>query len=128
VINSHPGVKWETQTDGALPELPLSETSFVETLVILLRNAVEAMQGEGCARLECCVSDGDFSVVVLDEGPGFDSRDISMVFKPGYTTKAEGSGYGLFLARRMVEEHGGRIIAESRSGPGARVEVRLPVA
>ena len=50
-----------------------------------------------------------------------------LFFEPGYTTKPEGSGYGLFLARRILEKHGGRLEATRTGGGGAAFELALPV-
>jgi signal transduction histidine kinase len=127
MLASHPGVEWDTRSDGARPALGLPETSFTETLVILLRNAVEAMDGEGRGVIESWVEDDRLHLAISDAGVGFDDVDVSKIFKPGYTTKAEGSGYGLFLARRIIEEHGGTIALKSRAGGGGRVELALPV-
>jgi signal transduction histidine kinase len=124
---AHPGVVWETRSDGTSPRVPLSDASFSETLVILMRNAVEAMGGEGHGLLESYVKDGTLHVVVADDGEGFRDTDPGEIFKPGFTTKASGSGYGLFLARRILEEHGGRIAARPRPDGGALVELCLPV-
>jgi signal transduction histidine kinase len=128
MVATHPEVGWETKSDGARPVLTLPETSFTETLVILLRNAVEAMDGDGSGLVESWVEDGRLNVAISDAGVGFDDVDVSKIFKPGYTTKSEGSGYGLFLARRIIEEDGGTIALKSRAGGGARVELTLPVA
>lgn len=124
---SHPGVVWEMRTDGKTPDVTLSDASFSETLVILMRNAVEAMNGEGHGLLECFVKDEQLHVVVADEGEGFHGADPAEIFKPGFTTKSGGSGYGLFLARRILEEHGGRISASQRPNGGVMVELCLPV-
>ena len=127
ISSSHPGVRWDTRCDGARPALPLSESSLAETLVILLRNAVEAMGGRGRGSVETCVTDGQYHVMICDDGVGFADAEISKIFDPGYTTKDRGSGYGLFLARRIVEEQGGSIHAQSRPERGAIVELSLPV-
>jgi signal transduction histidine kinase len=127
VTAAHPGVSWATTTDGSCPEIGLPESSFTEMLVILMRNAIEAMEGEGRAELESWVKDGVLHVTIADEGVGFPAEDEAKLFKPGYTTKPKGSGYGLFLARRIVEEQGGRITAAPREGRGAQIEVRLPI-
>lgn len=127
VVASHPDVEWETRSDGANPALPLPETSFAETLVILMRNAVEAMDGQGTALVESWVEEGRLHVRISDEGRGFGDVDVNEIFKPGFTTKQGGSGYGLFLARRILEEHGGGISARARSGRGAVVEVTVPL-
>jgi signal transduction histidine kinase len=128
VARSHPGVDWKIQTDAGAPRVTIPSASLAETLVILLRNAVEAMQGEGRGMLETEVSDGLFKVRIGDEGPGLSESQIGEIFKPGFTTKDEGSGYGLFLARRIAEEHGGSITARARAGRGALFELTLPVA
>jgi signal transduction histidine kinase len=127
VATAHPDVEWETKSDGVNPRLPLPDTSFTETLVILMRNAVEAMDGKGRASVESWVAEGWLHVRITDEGRGFGEIDVNDIFKPGYTTKQGGSGYGLFLARRILEEHGGGIAARSREGRGAVVEVTLPL-
>ncbi|MFP6639019.1 MAG: ATP-binding protein, partial [Myxococcota bacterium] len=126
--NSHPGVSWETRTDGSSPRLTIPESSFSETLVILLRNAVEAMHGQGRGLVETSVEAGDLHVRIGDEGPGLQGVDLAEIFKPGFTTKQGGSGYGLFLARRIIEEHGGSVEAGSRPDGGALFEIVLPEA
>jgi len=128
LTRSHPGVEWDVRHDGKLPAVTIPHASLAETLVILLRNAVEAMEGKGRASLETAVSDGFLVIRIGDEGPGLDDSQIAEIFKPGFTTKAKGSGYGLFLARRIAEEHGGTINAYARSERGAVFELSLPVA
>jgi signal transduction histidine kinase/DNA-binding response OmpR family regulator len=69
-------------------------------------------------------------VTVADTGPGIKPEYLSQVFEPFFTTKgdSEGTGLGLAICRRIVEQHFGRIIAESRPGAGARFTVALPAA
>jgi signal transduction histidine kinase len=124
---SHPGVSWDLESDGASPDMPLSSESFAETLEIFLRNAVEAMHGQGKGSIETWVADAQLHVTIYDEGDGLDPADLSEIFKPGFTTKPNGSGYGLFLARRIIEEHGGRVTARPREERGAMVELCLPL-
>ena len=63
-------------------------------------------------------------ISVLDDGPGVAAEDLESVFQPGHTTRADGSGLGLALARRMARTAGGDLLA--RPGPGGRFEVRVP--
>ena len=128
VIRSHPGVEWDVQTNPDAPPVTIPGTSLTETLVILLRNAVEAMSGEGRGMLETEISGGQVKIRIGDDGPGLNESQIEEIFKPGFTTKRKGSGYGLFLARRIAEEHGGSITVRARSGQGALFELTLPVA
>ncbi len=123
---AHPKVNWEIISEGFSPELSLSDSSLTETLTILLRNAVEAMKGEGEGRVESRVVNGRFILTIMDEGGGLAPEELGEVFKPGFTTKEEGSGYGLFLARRIVEQHGGTISASASPEGGASFEINLP--
>jgi len=105
----------------------LGEAPMLELLVILMRNAVEAMGGRGQGVVEYGRAGGFCRLLVRDQGPGFDPEALSKIFQPGYTTKQTGSGFGLFLARRIVEDHGGRLdLANGESG-GAVVSVELPL-
>ena len=55
-------------------------------------------------------------------------RTCPNIFRPFFTTKGQGTGLGLSLARRMVESHGGSITVTSEVGSGTRFAVRLPIA
>jgi len=63
---------------------------------------------------------------VRDSGPGIEPADISRLFDPFYTTKAQGSGLGLSNVKRIVEAHHGRVEVRSRKGTGATFVMRLP--
>ena len=66
-------------------------------------------------------------VIVSDEGKGIAPEHLPNIFRPFFTTKGQGTGLGLSLARRMVESHGGTINATSVLGEGTQVTVQLPV-
>jgi two-component system sensor histidine kinase AtoS len=65
---------------------------------------------------------------VRDEGPGIPPKAMARVFEPFYTTKEKGMGIGLFLAKKIVEAHGGTIEARSREGEGTEFRIELPGA
>jgi nitrogen fixation/metabolism regulation signal transduction histidine kinase len=98
-----------------------------------LRNALEALEQTPNARVDVHVSAAeyggvDFAVLkVEDNGPGFDTADISQVFDPYVTTKPKGTGLGLAVVKKLVEEHVGTILAENRKDGGAAISIRLPI-
>ena len=65
---------------------------------------------------------------VSDRGPGIPEDKLKKVFEPFFTSKAEGMGMGLSIARTIVEAHNGRIWAENQIGGGAVFRVSLPLA
>jgi len=71
---------------------------------------------------------GDVLVSVRDSGNGFPSGLAEQLFEPFFSTKAEGTGMGLAIARGIIEAHGGTISAENFDGGGACFTVRLPQA
>lgn len=123
---AHADVEWTIEGDADAP-VGLAPSDLCEVLVILMRNAVEAMAGRGCARIAVAREGDSVRVSVCDAGRGFDATALERIFEAGYTTKPQGSGYGLYLARRLVVEAGGRIAARSAEGGGAEIEIALPI-
>lgn len=66
-------------------------------------------------------------VTLTDTGPGIPPHVLQDIFKPFFTTKHRGTGLGLSVSRRIVEDHGGWMDAESPPGQGATFRVCLPV-
>jgi signal transduction histidine kinase len=65
-------------------------------------------------------------MIVSDDGPGMTAAVRRRVFELHFTTKATGTGIGLYVARSIVEAHGGEILAESGDGRGSTFRLRLP--
>lgn len=114
-----------------LPEIWVDPEQLKEVLVNLLVNACEAMGGSGhivISEREGVVEPPGRVVViqVSDSGPGVPAAIQDRLFEPFFSTKEEGSGLGLSIAARIVEEHGGWLIHTSRKGKGAMFTITLP--
>lgn len=113
--------------DGGL-RARVDESSLRSALTNLILNAVQAMHGGG--RLGVTTRRGADSLVVevSDTGVGMSEEQMRNVFEAFYTTKTHGLGLGMPYAKRVVEQHGGRVSVESREGEGTTVRVYLPDA
>jgi signal transduction histidine kinase len=104
----------------------LDPESLKQVYLNLLLNALEAMPEGG--RLEVAASEarGGVEVSITDSGPGFPPEVLREIGQPFVTTKAQGTGLGLFLIRRLLDAAGGELRIENEAGRGARCTVRLP--
>jgi signal transduction histidine kinase len=100
-----------------------------EVFAVLFDNARRHAPGSRVT-VRSYASDGWLTVAVEDRGPGIPPSRLEQVFERGWTTSATGTGkgLGLYLARRLMEEQDGELIADNREGGGARFLVRLPLA
>jgi signal transduction histidine kinase len=93
----------------------------------LVKNAVDAMKGEGNLTINLYYKNKNILIDVKDSGSGMTNAQIRNAFKPGYSTKKRGWGLGLSLAKRVINEyHNGDIkIAESEVGKGTTFRIVL---
>ncbi|MBI4509554.1 MAG: PAS domain-containing protein [Deltaproteobacteria bacterium] len=96
-----------------------------QVLVNLGLNAIEAMQGLGELVFRVVSEDGEARFDVVDTGPGISADEQERIFSAFYTTKAEGTGLGLTVARDIVAAHGGVLKVASAEGKGSTFSVRL---
>jgi signal transduction histidine kinase len=115
-----------------LPPVCGDRVQLQQVILNLLMNGLDAMressEGERTLVLRTLAGDGAASVVVAveDSGMGIDEADLEHVFHAFYTTKPEGLGMGLAIARSIVEAHGGRLEARNNPGRGATFSFTLP--
>jgi len=126
-----PGLELDSRVDlPAEARLSADADKLRRVLVNLAHNAREAMRWNGRLRLEARVAGpppGVLELVVADEGPGVPEEIRERLFEPFVTSgKRHGTGLGLAVARRFVEDHGGRVEL-LQEGPGARFRIQLPL-
>lgn len=98
-----------------------------QTFLNISVNALEAMPQGGTLGLAMTVEGNLVKVSIQDDGRGIPKEVLERIYERDFTTKGSGSGIGLFVARTLVEMHGGEIRTESRVGEGTRVDVVLPI-
>lgn len=93
----------------------------------LSRNALAAMAHGGTLTVRTIVSRDTYQIVFADEGRGMSELDLQRLFQPFRTNFPSGTGLGMAISYRIVQEHGGRIDVVSREGLGSSITVSLPV-
>jgi len=123
------GVRLENASEGAVPVIRADAKSVAQAVANLLRNALEACSAGGRVRVMVSADDGaaeGVTVTVEDDGVGLAVEIRPRLFTPFATTKAQGTGLGLSLARKFVEAHGGTI-SLTPLPKGTKARIRLPV-
>jgi len=132
--NRFDGVEWDLRLSEQVPALRADPGQLQQVLLNLFMNAADALKEKPSARgIIGVTTSADergrlVRVVVTDTGPGIAASNLTRIFEPHFTTKAEGHGFGLSTSYRIVTNHGGRITAESPPGQGACFTITLPVS
>lgn len=127
------GVQVEMPPD--LPVLNVDAEKIREAMSALVSNALfftDRPKGERKIRIEASTDRGFHRICMIDNGIGIDPRYISQVFELGGVSKLDrqrggGPGYGLYLAKRIIESHGGELTVESKLGEGTTFCFTVPV-
>lgn len=120
-------VQIETLFSAANPAVLADADQLKQVLVNLVSNAVQAMEDTG-GRIVVRVWDDDSFVFVsvVDDGPGMPPDVLEKVFDPFYSTRGGGTGLGLTIVHRIIDQHGGRVEAQSTPGEGTTFTIALP--
>lgn len=111
-----------------LPTVMADPDQLKQVFVNLISNAVQAMGSDGGSiEVSGTADEGFVSVAVKDSGPGIPDRDLRKVFDPFYSTRDEGTGLGLTIVHRIIDEHDGHIGVVSSLGKGTTFTVSLPI-
>jgi len=95
--------------------------------VNIIKNAIDAMPKGGTLTVKSRVSNGNLEITFSDTGAGMSKETLKKIWRPLFTTKAKGMGFGLPICKRIVEAHGGRISIESAAGKGSAFTVSIPI-
>lgn len=120
------GVEKSLSLHGGGLRARIDESSLRSALTNLILNALQAMQGGGLLSVTTRRAADSLVVEIADTGVGMTEEQLRNVFEAFYTTKSQGLGLGMPYAKKVVEEHGGRVSVESREGEGTTVRVYLP--
>jgi len=120
-------VNLELSLKESLPHLHADRKLLQQLFWNIILNALQATNDGGLVAVSTTSDNGSVTVTVRDNGKGISSAERENIFKPFYTTKHQGTGLGLTISRRIVEQHRGSIVLENGTSAGTTCVVRLPV-
>src|SRR5207253_1685824 len=101
---------------------------LVQVFLNLILNAIDATDAGGRISVRAEAADATLLVHVQDDGAGIALEHRDRLFQPYFTTKKHGTGLGLFVTRRLVQDHGGDVGFTCRPDAGTTFDVQLPCA
>jgi two-component system sensor histidine kinase HydH len=119
-----------SQIENHLPAVTADPVRLTQALMNLVINAVQAVEKNGRVQVSATKSATGGAVVlrVQDSGPGIPANKLEEIFDPYFTTKPEGIGLGLWIARQIAVAHGGTLRTENASAGGAIFTLLLPLS
>jgi PAS domain S-box-containing protein len=122
-------VGFELYVEPELPPVRCEENQNKQVFINVIKNSQQSMPSGGTIRMELKRSGQDKVLIrITDQGCGISDDQMSRLGEPFYTTKDSGTGLGLMISYKIVENHGGALRITSNSGSGTTVDIELPAA
>ena len=121
-------VRLEIDENSTVRSLRADQGQIERVLTNLIRNACQAMSGDGTVTITATDTADHVVVHVRDTGIGIPAGELNSVFEPLFTTKAKGIGLGLAVSRRYAQRNGGSLTVESKVGEGTTFHLSVPLA
>ncbi len=117
----------EVRCPEPVPRLSIDRNQIKQAFFNIIKNALQAMTRGGILTITISADDRYLAIAFKDTGHGMAAADFSRLFEPFHSTKAEGSGLGLMIVQRIVQDHGGKIEVHSQPNTGTTFAVYLPL-
>ena len=127
-------IELETEYDATLPNFLADAQQLEMVFNIIIENAIDAMEGEGTltihtSQIENVLQEATpfCEIEITDTGRGLSQEELEKIFQPFYTTKEHGSGMGLTIAKKIIEDHKGTLSVYSKPNLGTTFRIVLPI-
>ncbi len=119
-------IRIENNLDGRSFKILADEDLLYRALLNIFINAIQAINGPGNISVRVEHEKDSYKIEISDSGNGISEENLKKIFNPFFTTKQKGSGLGLSIVKKIIEEHQGIIWIDSKKAEGTRVTIRLP--
>jgi len=118
----------DLKMDEAVLDIDCDEKQMKQVFLNLIKNGFESMSEGGKLTINGSqTANNMLSIIILDEGSGIPEDVQEKLFQPFFTTKDYGTGLGLMVSKKIIEDHNGQISINSNLGNGTKVEIILPI-
>ncbi|GAX60528.1 two-component sensor kinase [Candidatus Scalindua japonica] len=119
-------IKLQKRYETGIPEIPVDPAQIKQVFLNILMNAVESMPDGGALDVNIESEKKSIKIYIRDTGKGIQSGVLQNIYDPFFTTKESGTGVGLSVSLKIIEDHGGTIDAISKHGKGTTMVLTLP--
>ncbi|WP_350494544.1 ATP-binding protein [Cytobacillus solani] len=121
-------ISLSVEMDESIPLIECVENQIKQVCINLIKNGLDSMDNGGMFKILLKHElKNEISISFIDQGCGINQSELNKLFTPFYTTKGDGTGLGLIVTKKIIEDHQGEIKIESELNRGTQVEVILPV-
>ncbi len=118
----------QIEYDTGIPPAMVDRDRLKQAFYNLIKNSIQAMNTGGILKISTSLTDTHIVVAFSDSGTGIAPEHLNRLNEPYFTTKPTGTGLGLLIVRRIIQEHGGELQLESHLGHGTTVRMLLPLS
>lgn len=120
------GITVHKKLEHDLPEALVDPAQMKQVFLNLAKNAAESMSKGGTLTVKTCVEDSSIKIEFADTGEGIPPEVMGKLFTPFFTTKSGGTGVGLAVSQKIIDDHGGTLSVSSTAGSGSVFSILLP--
>ncbi|MGG0720387.1 ATP-binding protein [Robertmurraya massiliosenegalensis] len=120
-------VQFQLDLKNNIPSIYCEPNQLKKVFINIIKNAIEVMSSGGYIHISMKEEEGYIYISIQDEGEGISPELLQKLGEPFYTTKEKGTGLGLMVSYRIIDEHKGKIEVESEKGKGTTFHIKLPI-
>jgi len=120
--------------ENDLPKIMLNEGQIEQALINIIFNSIEAMELGGLLKISVLPNNHDLDdfpesikITFKDSGTGIKNYEMTQLVKPFFTTKTKGTGLGLTIVKRIMDNHKGNFVLQNANGKGTEAIITLPL-
>ncbi len=121
-------IQVEVDRPSRLPRIHIDRDQMKQAFFNVIKNALQAMPDGGSLNISLSGSDRGVAISFQDNGTGISPEEFPKMFEPYHTTKSDGSGLGLMIVQRIIQDHGGQMEVTSEPDTGTTFTLFLPAA